>query len=115
MDENFPAGPPPVELFAAIGELGEQATKDGTLLETGGLLPSASGAQVRVTNGKVTVTDGPFAEAKELIGGYAIYELHSKEEAIETSRRFMQLHADLWPGVEAVCEIRQIMEFDPQQ
>lgn len=117
MDENFPAGPPPAELFAAIGALGEQGTKDGTLVETGGLLPSAAGAQIRVANGKVTVIDGPFTEAKELVGGYAIYELRSKEEAIEASRRFMQLHADLWPGVEATCDVRQIMDpgdFDPQ-
>ncbi|MDQ2750114.1 MAG: YciI family protein [Actinomycetota bacterium] len=108
MDESFPAGPPPAELFAAIGELGEQGMKDGTLVETGGLLPSASGTRVRVANGTVTVTDGPFTEAKEMVGGYAVYELRSKEEAVEAARRFMQLHADLWPGVEAVCEVRQI-------
>lgn len=78
MDESFPAGPPPAELFVAIGELGEQGTKDGTLVETGGLLPSAAGAQIRVANGKVSVTDGPFTEAKELVGGYAIHEVRSK-------------------------------------
>jgi hypothetical protein len=61
-----------------------------------------------VANGKVSVTDGPFTEAKELVGGYAIHEVRSKEEAIEAARRFMQLHADLWPGVEAVCDVRQI-------
>jgi hypothetical protein len=108
MDESFPAGPPPAELFRAIGELGEQSTKAGTLVETGGLLPSGTGARVRVADGKVTVTDGPFTEAKELIGGYAIHEVRSREEAIEAARRFMQLHADLWPGVEAVCDVRQI-------
>jgi hypothetical protein len=108
MDESFPAGPPPAELFTAIGELAEQATKDGTLVETGGLLPSASGARVQLVDGKVTVTDGPFTEAKELVGGYAIYELRSKDEAIEAARRFMQLHADLWPGAEATCEVRQM-------
>ncbi len=116
VDESMPAGPPPPELFAGIDELGQQATKDGTLLEQGGLAPSAAGAQVRVANGKVTVTDGPFTEAKEVIGGYSIFEVRSKEEAVEAARRFMQLHADRWPGVEAVCEVRQIMEpgdFDP--
>jgi hypothetical protein len=116
MDESMPAGPPPPELYAAIGELGEQATKDGTLLDTGGLAPSAAGALVRVSGGKVTVIDGPFTEAKELIGGYAMYQYRTKEEAVEQARRFMELHARLWPAVEAVCEVRQVMEpgdFDP--
>jgi len=115
-DESMPAGPPPPSLMAAIAELGEQATKDGTLLDQGGLLPSAAGALLRVSNGKVTVTDGPFTEAKELVGGYAMFQLRSKEEAIEQARRFMQVHAEHWPGFEGVCEVRQIMEpgdFEP--
>lgn len=112
MDESFPAGPPPAQLFAAIGALGEQGAKDGTLIETGGLMPSTAGARVRVANGKMTVTDGPFTEAKELVGGYAIYELPSMEAAIQACRRFMQLHVDLWPGVEAVCDVRQMMGPD---
>ena len=60
--------------------------------------------------------DGPFTEAKELIGGYAMLQLRSKEEAIETARRFMELHAEHWPGVEAVCEVRQLADpgdFEP--
>lgn len=109
-DESMPAGPPPPELMAAIAELGEQATKDGTLLDTGGLLPSAAGALVRVSDGKVTVIDGPFTEAKELVGGYAMFQLRSKEEAIEAGRRFMELHARHWPGFEGVCEVRQVMD-----
>jgi hypothetical protein len=83
---------------------------DGTLLEQGGLLPSAAGALVRVVNGTVTVLDGPFAEAREVIGGYALFQLHSKEEAIEMARRFMRAHAEHWPGVTAVCEVRQVAD-----
>ena len=116
MDESLPAGPPPPELFAAIGELGEQAAKDGILLDQGGLLPSAAGALVRVSGGKVTVIDGPFTEAKELIGGYAMFQVRSKEEAIEQARRFMEVHALHWPGFEGVTEVRQIMDegdFEP--
>ncbi|MCU1658476.1 MAG: hypothetical protein JWO57_3132 [Pseudonocardiales bacterium] len=116
MDESMPAGPPPPELYTAINDFAEQATKDGTLLETGGLLPSAAGALIRLADGKVTVIDGPFTEAKELIGGYAMSQFRSKEEAIENARRFMQLHADHWPEAEAICEVRQIAEpgdFDP--
>jgi hypothetical protein len=116
MDESMPAGPPPPSLFAAIGELGDQARKDGTLLEEGSLLPSAAGALVRLSGGRVSVIDGPFTEAKELIGGFAVYQVRTKDDAIEAARRFMQLHADHWPGVEAVCEVRQMMDagdFEP--
>ncbi|MGH8970553.1 MAG: YciI family protein [Actinomycetes bacterium] len=109
-DESLPAGPPPPELMAAIAELGEQATKDGTLLDQGGLLPSAAGALVRVSGGKVTVIDGPFTEAKELVGGYAMFQVRSKDDAIEAGRRFMEVHAKHWPGFEGVCEVRQVME-----
>jgi hypothetical protein len=116
MDESMPAGPPPPSLFAAIGELGEQARKYGTLLEEGGLLPSAAGALVRLSGGQVSVIDGPFTEAKELIGGFAVYQVRTKDDAIEAARRFMELHAEHWPGVEAVCEVRQMMDggdFEP--
>jgi hypothetical protein len=114
MDESMPIGPPPPALYEAIGELGEQATKDGTMLEQGGLAPSSAGALVRLSNGTISVLDGPFTEAKEVIGGYALFQLHSKEEAIEHARRFMQVHADNWPGVEAVVEVRQLMDFEPE-
>jgi hypothetical protein len=110
----MPLGPPPPALYEAIGELGEQATKDGTMLEQGGLAPSSAGALIRLSNGKISVLDGPFTEAKEVIGGYALFQLHSKEEAIEHARRFMQVHADNWPGVEAVVEVRQLMDFEPE-
>ena len=100
--------PPPQPLMAAIAKLGEEATKAGTLIETGGLLQSATGARVRLSGGKVSVTDGPFTEAKEVVGGYAIYELKSKKEAVEATSRFMELHKQHWPGWEGVAEIRQI-------
>jgi hypothetical protein len=109
-DESMPAGPPPPALFEAIGALGEQAARDGILLDQGGLLPSAAGALIRVADGRVTVLDGPFADAKELIGGYAMFNVRSKEEAVEQARRFMQVHADHWPGFEGVCEVRQVMD-----
>jgi hypothetical protein len=109
-DESMPVGPPPPGLMAGIAELGVRATKDGTLLDQGGLLPTATGALVRVSGGKVTVVDGPFAEAKEVIGGYAMWQVRSKEEAVHAARRFMQLHADLWPGYVGVCEVRQVMD-----
>jgi hypothetical protein len=107
--ENF--GPPPAALIRAIAELGEEAAKAGVLVESGGLAPSAMGAKIRVSGGKVSVTDGPFSETKELIGGYAVYETGTVEEAVEWCRRFMELHREHWEGWEGETELRQI--FNP--
>ena len=73
-----------------------------------GLLPSAAGARVALAGGKVTVTDGPFTESKELIS-YAVYDVRSKEEAIEWASRFVKLHRDLWPGWSGQTDIHQVM------
>jgi hypothetical protein len=104
------AGPPPAALMAAIAKLGEEATRAGAMVETGGLLPSAMGARVRLSAGKLMVTDGPFADSKEQVGGYAVYDVNSKNEAIEWTSRFMQLHQEHWPGWEGESEIRQIFD-----
>ena len=107
------SGPPPKELMDAIGKIAAEETKAGTMLGTGGLLPTATGAAVRLAKGQITVTDGPFTEAKEVVGGYAIFELKSKEEAVASATRFMDLHKKHWPGWEGVTEVRQM--FDPSQ
>src|SRR5579862_6751120 len=99
-----PATPPPPELFEAIMKLGGEATEAGVLLDTAGLLPSASGTRVSLADGKMTVTDGPFTESKELIS-YALYEVRSREEAVEWASRFMRLHRDLWDGWEGTTTI----------
>jgi len=112
IDESMPFGPPPPALFAAIGELAQQATKEGTLLDTGGLAPTNQCVRVSGKDGKVVVTDGPFAEAKEVVGGYALWELRSQEEAVEKARQFIQLHIDLWPGFEGFSEVRQVFGDD---
>jgi hypothetical protein len=104
------SGPPPKALMDAIAKLGEEGVKAGVMVETGGLLPSAMGARVRLSGGKVSVTDGPFSEAKEVIGGYAVYDVKSKQEAVEWTRRFMQLHKEHWKGWEGESEIRQIFD-----
>jgi hypothetical protein len=103
-----PSNPPPPELFEAIMKLGGEATEAGVLLDTAGLLPSAAGARVALAGGKVTVTDGPFTESKELVS-YALYEVRSKEEAVEWASRFIKLHRDLWSGWEGQTDIRQVM------
>jgi hypothetical protein len=115
-DKNYEAGAPPApELIAAIGKLSEEMIKAGVLLDMGGLLPSSRGARINVRKGKLTVTDGPFSEAKELIGGYAILQVKSRDEAIERGRRFMQLHADvLGPSYDGELEIRQMPDSPPR-
>jgi hypothetical protein len=102
--------PPSPALMEAIGKLAMQEMQDGSLVEMGGLMPSAAATRVRTSGGKVIVTDGPFAELKEIIAGYAVFELPSKTEAVERARRFMQLHLDvLGPDYEGECEIRQLV------
>ena len=101
-------GPPPQALMEAIAKLGEEAGRSGVMVTMGGLSPSGMGARVRLSGGKLHVTDGPFTEAKEIIGGYAVYELPSKKEAIEWTLRFMEAHQRHWPGWEGESEIRQI-------
>jgi hypothetical protein len=103
-----PSSPPPPELFEAIMKLGGEATEAGVLLDTAGLLPSASGARVALAGGNLTVTDGPFTESKELIS-YALYDVRSREDAIEWASRFVKLHRDLWPGWEGQTDILQVM------
>jgi hypothetical protein len=103
-----PPAPPPPELFEAIMKLGGEATEAGVLLDTAGLLPSASGVQVSLAGGTVTVTDGPFTESKELIS-YALYEVRSREEAIEWAFRFIKVHRDHWAGWEGTTDILQVM------
>jgi hypothetical protein len=86
--------PPTPEHFAKMGELIEEFTKSGVLVATGGLLPSARGAKVRLSKGKLTVTDGPFPETKEMIAGFAILECRSREHAIEVAKRFLPVAGD---------------------
>jgi hypothetical protein len=105
-------GPPPKSLMDAIAKAAEEEAKAGTMLGNGGLAPTAQGARVRLSGGKVTVIDGPFTEAKEIIGGYAQFELKSKEEAIESAVQFMELHKKHWPGWEGETEVRQMFGPD---
>ena len=105
-------GLPPKELMDAIAKLAEDSNKAGTMIATGGLAPTSMSTRVRVSRGQLTTTDGPFTEAKEVVGGYAVFELNSKEEAIEGAKRFMELHKKYWPGWEGETEIRQI--FGPE-
>ena len=97
--------PPSAEEMAIMGKIVEEGMRAGWLLATEGCLPSTLGARVRRSGGKITVTDGPFSETKELVGGFAILKANSKEEAIELARQFLAIAGD------GECELRQL--YDP--
>ncbi|MGE0452014.1 MAG: YciI family protein [Vicinamibacteria bacterium] len=99
---------PPAALQEAMGKLIERFTKAGALVDTGGLAPSREGFRMRLANGKLTTTDGPFAESKEVIGGWAILKADSKAEIVRLTAEFMDLHRRHWPEFEAECEVRPI-------
>jgi len=105
-------GPPPKALMDEIGKLAAEETKTGTMIATGGLGPTATSKRVRLSRKKVSVIDGPFTEAKEVVGGYAVMEFKSHEEAIDSAVKFMELHAKFWPEWEGETEVRQI--FGPE-
>jgi hypothetical protein len=109
--ESYRESPPPPSLMEAMGKFVKKSLEDGSLVETGGLLPSKEGARLRLANGKITVTDGPFTESKEVIGGWAILKADSKAEAIRMATEFMELHRKHWPSFEGESEVRPM--FDP--
>ena len=98
------SAPPTQELMENMGKLIDEMKKAGTLIATEGCLPSAMGARVRSSGGKFAVTDGPFTEAKELVGGFALLQANSKEHAIELAKTFLKVAG------EGECEIRQLYD-----
>jgi hypothetical protein len=99
------AKPPTERLMAEMGKLIEEMTRSGVLITTAGLRPTSEGFRVRLRGGKLSTIDGPFTEAKEVIGGYAVLEAKSKAEAVELTRRFLQVHGDEW---DLECEVRPL-------
>ena len=110
--KDYEAGTPPdPKLEAAMGKLMEELTKSGAMVEAAGLLPLSKGARIRAAGGKLTMTDGPFIESKEIIGGYAILRANSKQEALKMGEDFMKIHVDiLGSSYEGELEIREMFE-----
>ncbi|MER7972574.1 YciI family protein [Streptomyces sp. NPDC096080] len=106
-EATAPAEGPSPELMRRMGELIEEVTKAGVMLDTAGLTPSAQGTRVRWEGGEITVTDGPFTESKEVIGGYALMQCKDRAEALEWTKRFLRVHEDFWT---VTCELREIAE-----
>jgi hypothetical protein len=104
------AGPPPA-LMEAMGRFVQKSLQDGSLVDTGGLLPSKDGFRIRLAKGAISMTDGPFIETKEVIGGWAILNADSKAEALRIAQAFMELHRRHWPEFEGEAEVRPM--FDP--
>lgn len=101
--------PPSSEEMAKMGKLVEDWMRSGKLLATEGCLPSVQGSRVRIDNGKIKVSDGPFTEAKEVVGGFAILDAPSKEKAVEFAKEFLQFTG------EGECELRQLYDANPSQ
>jgi hypothetical protein len=103
---------PSPALMDAINKVRDREIKAGRMIDDGGLMPVATGARVTISDKELSVIDGPFVEAKEVIGGYAIFDLRDKEEAIAMAREFMQLHLDHMPEWEGTCEVRAFMSAE---
>jgi hypothetical protein len=108
-----PTAEPPAELFAAIGALGAENTANGSLIEVGGLLPIEAGAVVRLAGEAITTTDGPFVETRELVGGYAVYEVPDAATAATKAEAFLDVHRKTWPGWEGWVEVRAMLDAQP--
>ena len=105
---NESAGKKPDErLIRDMTQLITEMTADGTLLDTAGLCPTSEGKKIRLAHGKQAVSDGPFTESKEVIGGYALLQADSMEHALQLTRRFLDVHGAEW---EVECELRQVAE-----
>lgn len=103
-------GPPPARLMEEMGKLMGKRIADGSLIDTAGLTPIAQAVRVTLKRGKLNVLDGPFAETKEIVGGYAFFKFDTREQAIEALMEFMELHRLYAEGWEFTCEMREINE-----
>jgi hypothetical protein len=113
--EHFTAsGPRPPALLEAVDKLIGEYAKTGKLVSFGGLKDTSTGARIRSSRGKLVTTDGPFTEAKEVIGGFSIFNYSSKEEALQEAQQFMELHRLHWPTWEGEVEIREMYEEGDQ-
>jgi hypothetical protein len=106
-EQNAPVDGPSPELMERMGALFEEITKAGAMLDTAGLTPTSEGTRITWSGGKLSYTDGPFTESKEVVGGYAILQVKDKAEALEWTKRFLQVHEDYWT---LTAELREIAE-----
>jgi hypothetical protein len=104
--------PPTPELMAAMAQLTERNMKSGVMLQTGGMQMDSATTRMNLAGGKVSTIDGPFAESKELVGGYALVDVKSREDALALAREFLEIHAKVMgPGYAMETEIREMTPF----
>ncbi len=101
-------GEPPAQLVEVMGKEMEEAFASGWMVDAGGLYPPSQSTEIRVTGGDLTVTDGPYSEVKEVVGGYSIIDVRSPEEALAAARRVAEIHQQHWPTWEGAVEVRRI-------
>jgi hypothetical protein len=106
--EDYGNAQVPAGLYEDMGKFIEETTRSGQFVTGAGLQPSAAGTRVRLQGGKISVIDGPFVESKEIVGGYAIMDAKSRDEALGLARRFIELHLKHWPTFEGECEMRPL-------
>jgi len=109
--ENFRREDVPQALMDAMGEFVTANLERGTILDTAGLQPTRDGFRVRLDGGRLAVTDGPFVETKEVVGGYAMVQAPSRAEALQLATAFMELHRVHWPSFDGECEVRPLEEM----
>ena len=110
-NEKYRQSGPPAALMEAMGKFVQESFASGAVVDTGGLKPSSAATRFRVEKGKLSVTDGPFTEAKEVVGGWAILKADSREEALRHARKFMDLHTKYWPEWEGTSEIYEMEDY----
>jgi hypothetical protein len=111
---EIPMDQVPPAMFAVMDKYTAEQAQKGVFISGGGLAPSAQSFRVAIRGGKLVVTDGPFTEAKEVIGGWAFVSHNSHEEALAGAKEFMELHITHWPGWEGTCEVRPLMDYPDQ-
>jgi hypothetical protein len=108
-------GEAPAALQEAMGREMEQAFADGMMIDAGGLGSVSQAPEIRLAGGEITTTDGPYAEAKEVVGGYSIIDVRSDDEAVASARRVLELHHEHWPSWEGSVEVRRIWGGDQDE
>ena len=103
----------PPGLMEAMGEFVGEYMKNGKIVDTNGLKSTHKGKKVRLSDGKLRIIDGPFTESKEIVGGYAILDLDSDQEALDLATKFMDIHRVHWPEFEGECELRPVETGEP--
>src|SRR5215468_8957820 len=111
--ENYKMEDVPQALFEAMGQFVQESMKNGSIIDTAGLQPTAKGTRIRLSGGKLKTIDGPFTETREVIGGYALVDVKSREEAMALATRFMELHRIHFPAFEGECEVRPLENMEP--